>query len=100
MKQRTKMNNIESSNQEEFTWEDKINELKSQLHKENNNMELSHLENPRKQLLQTNGKTDGHHAWILIDCGATENFISQNFVKQQRLETRSVGSLSVQLPDG
>jgi hypothetical protein len=63
-------------------------------------MEVSNLENLRKQLLRVNGQVDGQNSWILIDCGATENFVSQGFVQQHRLKTRSVGSLAVQLPDG
>lgn len=40
----------------EYTWEDKINELKTQLQKKNNSMELSNLGSNRKQLLQVTSK--------------------------------------------
>lgn len=100
MRQRTKGHNNMETQSNEYTWEDKINELKTQLQKENNNMELSNLESKHKQLLQITIKIADQNIWMLIDSGAIKNFISESFVKQQQMETKPMGTLSVQLPDG
>ena len=45
-----------------------------------NNAELTYLEDNRERLLRFNGKVNGHSAWILLDSGASCNFINEKFV--------------------
>ena len=46
----------------------------------NNSLELTHVEMNQEQLLHFNGKINGHPAWILLDSGASRNFIDEKFV--------------------
>ena len=80
----------------------KIQQLQEQVRANmasNNNLEISQIESSCKQLLRINGTIDGKSAWILIDSGATENFISDKFVKQHRFPTQKSTPLPVQLAD-
>ena len=43
-------------------------------------VELTHIEENKEQLLRFNGRINGHPAWILLDSGASRNFVDENFV--------------------
>jgi hypothetical protein len=58
------------------------------------------IESNREQLLRFNGKINGYPARILLDSGASKNFIDTNFVKKNKLPVKFVQSLKVQLVDG
>ena len=66
----------------------------------NNNAELTFLEDNRERLLRFKGKVNGHSAWILLDSGASRNFIDEKFVQQHKLSTQGTKSFSVELADG
>jgi hypothetical protein len=42
--------------------------------------EFVHIEENQEQLLRFNGKINGRPAWILLDSGASKNFVDQKFV--------------------
>ena len=46
----------------------------------NNNTEFTYLEDNRERLLRFKGNVNGHSAWILLDSGASRNFIDEKFV--------------------
>ncbi|CAF4002497.1 unnamed protein product, partial [Rotaria sp. Silwood1] len=54
----------------------------------------------KSSLLFLDGKVNDYQARILIDCGASHNFISENFVKCHDLPTSSVASVSVAVANG
>src|SRR6185369_8311332 len=66
----------------------------------NNGLELSQVEENRERLLRFNGKINGHNAWILLDSGASRNFIDKEFVNRNCLTTKTVSPISVELADG
>ena len=66
----------------------------------NNSLELTHVEGNQERLLRFNGKVNGHPAWILLDSGASRNFIDKKFVNKYKLPTKPVTPLSVELADG
>src|SRR5271155_4397235 len=47
---------------------------------EPSNIELTHIEENKEQLLRFNEKINGHPAWILLDSGASRNFVNEKFV--------------------
>ena len=47
--------------------------------------EFVRLEENREQLLRFNGKVNGKPAWILLDSGASRNFIDKKFVQENKL---------------
>jgi hypothetical protein len=49
--------------------------------------EINQLTHSSRQLIKLNGIVAGHAAVILLDCGATGNFISSKFVARHRLCT-------------
>ena len=67
---------------------------------ENNNAELTYLEDNRERLLRFNGKVNGHSALILLDSRASRNFINEKFVKRTNMPTKETKSFSVSLADG
>jgi gag-polyprotein putative aspartyl protease/Zinc knuckle len=82
-------------------WEEKINGLREQLQREkgeNNHVELNNAEG--NQLLRINGKVNGKSAWILIDSGATENFVDESFVKENQVPIQPTPKLNVQMANG
>ena len=46
---------------------------------------LTHLDDRKESLLRFNGQIDGHPAWILLDSGASWNFINESFVQKHGL---------------
>jgi len=72
---------------------------------EENNEELVHVEltqaeTNRDQLLRFNGKVNGKRAWILLDSGASRNFINEKFVRENHLKTKTTTPITVELADG
>jgi len=65
-----------------------------------NSLELTQVEENKEQLLRFNGNVNGHKAWILLDSGASRNFIDENFVAKINLPTKNISPLSVELADG
>jgi hypothetical protein len=66
----------------------------------NNKAELAYLEDNRERLLRFNGKVNGHSALILLDSGASRNFINEKFVQRTKQPTKETKSFSVSLADG
>ena len=54
----------------------------------NNSLELTHIEENKERLLRFNGKINGYSAWILLDSGASRNFINEQFVKKHGFATK------------
>ena len=65
-----------------------------------NSLELTHIEENKEQLLRFNGKVNGHSAWILLDSGASRNFIDKKFIDKHKLPTRNISPFTVELADG
>ena len=63
-------------------------------------LELARIENNHNQLLRFNGKVEGNDTWILVDSGATGNFINEQFVKQHQLKRRQTNFNTIELADG
>ncbi|CAG8609991.1 11773_t:CDS:2, partial [Racocetra fulgida] len=63
----------------------------------NNSLELTQVEGNREQLLRFYDKINGHSAWILLDSGASYNFIDENFIACHKLTSKIVSSLTVEL---
>ncbi|CAG8701413.1 1916_t:CDS:2, partial [Racocetra fulgida] len=51
----------------------------------NNSLELTQVEKNCEWLLKFNGKINDHPAWILLDSGASRNFIDKDFATQNKL---------------
>ncbi|CAG8710615.1 17082_t:CDS:2, partial [Racocetra fulgida] len=66
----------------------------------NNSLELTQVEKNCERLLKFNGKINGHSAWILLDSGASRNFIDKNFATWNKLTLKTVSPLSLELADG
>ena len=66
----------------------------------NNSLELTQVGENKEQLLRFNGKINGYPAWILLDSGASKNFIDEKFVNKYKLITKSIPPLSVELVSG
>src|SRR5438270_1333664 len=62
--------------------------------------ELGSIHDNKEQLLRFNGKINGHSAWILLDSGASRNFIATDFVNQNCLTTSTMKSFTVEFADG
>src|SRR3954447_5262400 len=62
--------------------------------------ELSSITSTKEQLLRFNGTINGCQAWILLDSGASRNFISTEFVNQNCLTTAEIKSFKVKFADG
>jgi transposase InsO family protein len=54
----------------------------------------------KSALIFLEGNVNSYNARILIDCGASHNFISEDFVKCHNLETTRVTSVSVTVANG
>ena len=65
-----------------------------------NSLELTQVEENKEQLLRFNGKVNGHKAWILLDSGASRNFVDEKFVAKINLPTKNIPAVSVELADG
>src|SRR5436309_3764453 len=59
-----------------------------------------HIEENQEQLLRFNGKINGRPAWILLDSGASRNFVDQKFVNKNRIPKKPTPKFSVELADG
>ena len=66
----------------------------------NNNAELTNMEENREQLIRLQGKINGHPARILIDSGASRNFLDKQFVERQGIQTQNIDHVTVELADG
>ena len=86
VKNKPKVNNIESS------------ESSSSL--STNSLELVSAEGNRENLLRFKGKVDGYPAWILLDSGASKNFVNESFASKNKMLTKKVSSMEVELADG
>src|SRR6185369_16612235 len=58
----------------------------------NNGLELTYIEGNRERLLRFRGQINGHTAWILVDSGASRNFINREFVKRNNITTKQIPS--------
>ena len=47
---------------------------------------LANVNNNEERLLHFQGKIDGWMAWILLDSGASQNFINETFIKKNNLK--------------
>ncbi|CAG8666742.1 1542_t:CDS:2, partial [Diversispora eburnea] len=65
----------------------------------NNNIELNHVSH-RKRLIRIKGKIDEHPAQILIDSGATKNFIDRDFAYKNQLQISNDNKITVELANG
>ena len=60
-----------------------------------------HRSVPNTRLIKLNGTIAGHSAIVLVDCGATGQFVSSSFVSRHELPLAKVGSNSrITLADG
>jgi len=66
----------------------------------NNKLELIRLGENKESLLWFNGKINGKEAWILLDSGASRNFINKKFVEENRLAVKITPPLTIELADG
>ncbi|CAG8662669.1 2006_t:CDS:2 [Paraglomus brasilianum] len=55
------------------------------------------LEENKEELLQFNGKINGNSTWILLNSGASRNFISKNFVQRHCLSQTPTAKVTVEL---
>src|SRR5436305_9307469 len=62
--------------------------------------EFIHIEDNKEQLLRFNGKINGRPAWILLDSGASRNFVSKKFARRHHLTQTPTAKLMVELADG
>ena len=63
--------------------------------------EFVRLEENREQLLRFNGHINGKSTWILLDSGASKNFVDKKFVEKYQLpQTSMPTTLSVELANG
>ncbi len=65
-----------------------------------NNAELSSIEGNRERLIRLQGKIDGHSARILIDSGASRNFLDKQFVERYNIPIKNIDHVTVELADG
>ena len=63
-------------------------------------IELTHIEENKEQLLRFNEKINGYPAWILLDSGASRNFVNEKFVQKHKLGTKIITPFTVELADG
>jgi len=68
----------------------------------NNSLELIQLELEKNKecLLRFNGQINGKNAWILLDSGASRNFINEKFVEEHQLAIKTTSPLTIELADG
>ena len=66
----------------------------------NPEIELTHIEENKKQLLRFNGKINRYPAWILLDSGASRNFVDEKFVQKHKLGKKTTTPFTVELADG
>jgi len=52
--------------------------------------QINQLTTPSRSLLKLRGFVAGHPAVILLDSGATGNFVRESFVKKRRIETSAL----------
>lgn len=64
------------------------------------NAELTNIEENRERLIRLNGKINGHTARILIDSGASRNFLDKQFVERHNIPTQDINHVTVELADG
>jgi hypothetical protein len=65
----------------------------------NYNIESTHTNN-KEQLLTFKGKINGHEALILLDSGASRNFVDTKFVQGYKLATKDITPIKVVFADG
>jgi len=46
------------------------------------------------------GKINGHPAWILLDSGASRNFLDENFVNNNNIPLQTSSPMTIELADG
>ena len=63
-------------------------------------VELLHLNGQKEELIWFKGTINGQPALILLDSGASRNFIDERFVEHHDLTTRTAPTLTVELADG
>ena len=61
---------------------------------------MTNAEGNKERLLRVNGKINGHKAWILLDSGASRNFLDDQFVKRCNITTQESAPVTIELADG
>src|SRR5438132_833654 len=69
-------------------------------HNDQENIEFSNVEENRERLLRISEQVNGHKAWILLDSGASRNFLDESFVKRCQLPVKNISPITVELADG
>ncbi|CAG8791449.1 2593_t:CDS:1, partial [Acaulospora morrowiae] len=64
------------------------------------NAEFIHIAENQEQLLRFYGKINGYPAWILLDSGASKNFVDKKFADKNQLLKKPTSPFSVELADG
>jgi hypothetical protein len=79
----------------------KVNQIESEEDTSSSSAEFVRLEENKEQLLHFNGKINGKSAWILLDSGASRNFINKKFARQHKLpQIETTTPFTVELADG
>src|ERR1051325_6007759 len=66
-----------------------------------NRLELTNITDDNKEkLLRFNGKINGDNAWILIDSGASQNFVNEKFIQENDIPVDKTTSRTIELADG
>src|ERR1043165_2396783 len=63
-------------------------------------IEFTNIEENKKRLIRFKGKIIGHPAKILLDSGASRNFIDIKFIEQNNVTTTNTKPIIVELADG
>ena len=58
-------------------------------------IKLTYIEENKEQLLRFNGKINGYPAWILLDSGASRNFVDEKFVQKHKLGKKTTTLFTV-----
>src|SRR6266511_2123677 len=91
VKNKPKVNNIEPSESSSSS---------SSSTPSTNSLELVSDEGNRENLLRFKGKVDGYPAWILLDSGASKNFVNESFASKNKMLTKKMSPMEVELADG
>jgi len=66
----------------------------------NNSLEINRTEGNQERLLRFNGNVNGKKAWILLDSGASRNFVDKDFIQRNHFPTKTNKTLTIELADG
>ena len=63
-------------------------------------IEFTNIEENKERLIRFKGKINGYPAKILLDSGASRNFIDIKFIEQNNITTTNTKPIIVELADG